>query len=66
VLLTDGLVECVSPAGDPFGFERFEAILSRESGSPEALQAAILGEVEAHTGGAPPDDDRTLVIVTLD
>jgi serine phosphatase RsbU (regulator of sigma subunit) len=67
VLLTDGLVECASPAGDPFGFERFEAILSRESGSPpEALRAAILGEVEAHTGGAPPDDDRTLVIVTLD
>jgi serine phosphatase RsbU (regulator of sigma subunit) len=67
VLLTDGLVECVSPAGEPFGFERFEAILARESGSsPEALRDAILSEIDAHTGGAPPDDDRTLVIVTLD
>lgn len=67
VLLTDGLVECVSPAGEPFGFERFEAILEREAASsPEALRDAILTDLDAHTGGAPPDDDRTLVIVTLD
>lgn len=67
VFLTDGLVECLSPTGDPFGFERFEAILAREAGAtPEALRDAILSEIEAHTGGAPPDDDRTLVIVTLD
>ncbi|HEV8232855.1 MAG TPA: SpoIIE family protein phosphatase, partial [Thermoanaerobaculia bacterium] len=67
VLLTDGLVECRSPAGDPFGFERFEAILAREGvSSAEALRDAILSEVEAHTGGAPPEDDRTLVVVTLD
>jgi serine phosphatase RsbU (regulator of sigma subunit) len=67
VLLTDGLVECVSPAGDPFGFDRFEAILARESGSSdERLRDAILSEIDAHTGNAPPDDDRTLVIVTLD
>ncbi|HEY6064634.1 MAG TPA: SpoIIE family protein phosphatase [Thermoanaerobaculia bacterium] len=67
VLLTDGLVECVSPGGEPFGFERFEAILARESGSTaEALRDAILSEINAHTGGAAPDDDRTLVIVSLD
>jgi serine phosphatase RsbU (regulator of sigma subunit) len=67
VLLTDGLVECVSPAGEPFGFERFEAILSRESdSSDERLRDAILAEIESYTGGAPPDDDRTLVILTLD
>jgi serine phosphatase RsbU (regulator of sigma subunit) len=67
VLLTDGLVECASPAGEPFGFERFEAILAREAGSSaEALRDAILSEIGAHTGSAPPDDDRTLVIVTLD
>jgi serine phosphatase RsbU (regulator of sigma subunit) len=67
VLLTDGLVESLNPAGEPFGFERFEAILARESGSPsEVLRDAILAAVEAHTGGAPLEDDRTLVIVTLD
>ncbi len=67
VFLTDGLVECVSPTGEPFGFERLEAILSREAAADAtALRAAILTEVEKWTGGAPSDDDRTLVIVTLD
>jgi HAMP domain-containing protein len=67
VLLTDGLVECLSPAGEPFGFERFEAILARESASPpEKIRDVILAEIDAHTGGADPDDDRTLVIVTLE
>lgn len=67
VFLTDGLVECLSPSGDPFGFERFEAILAREARStPSELKGAILSEIEKHTGGAAPDDDRTLVIVTLD
>ena len=67
VFLTDGLVECVSPSGEPFGFERLEAILQRETASEaHALRDAILSEVEKWTGGAPSDDDRTLVIVTLD
>jgi len=67
VFLTDGLVECASPAGEPFGFERLEAVLAREAGSTaESLRDAILREVETHTGGAPPDDDRTLVLVTLE
>jgi serine phosphatase RsbU (regulator of sigma subunit) len=67
VFLTDGLVECVGPTGEPFGFERLEAILSRgAAANATALRAAILTEVEKWTGGAPSDDDRTLVIVTLD
>lgn len=66
VFLTDGLVECVSPSGEPFGFERLEAILSREAASEAtALRDAILSEVERWTGGAPSDDDRTLLIVSL-
>jgi serine phosphatase RsbU (regulator of sigma subunit) len=67
VFLTDGLVECRNPSGDLFGFERVEKILERERASDApALRDAILREVEAHTGAAPPEDDRTLVIVTLD
>jgi len=67
VFLTDGLVECTSPSGEPFGFERLEAILAREASSDAvSIRDAILRETEAHTGGAPPEDDRTLVIVTLD
>jgi sigma-B regulation protein RsbU (phosphoserine phosphatase) len=66
VFLTDGLVECTNPSGEPFGFERLEAILAREAVSDAgSIRDAILRETEAHTGGAPPEDDRTLVIVTL-
>jgi serine phosphatase RsbU (regulator of sigma subunit) len=57
----------VSPAGEPFGFDRLEAILARHADADAAaLRDAVLGEVERHTGGAPPDDDRTLVVVTVD
>jgi serine phosphatase RsbU (regulator of sigma subunit) len=66
VFLTDGLVECRNPSGDLFGFERLEKILEREAASDApALRDAILREVEAFTGGTPPEDDRTLVIVTV-
>jgi serine phosphatase RsbU (regulator of sigma subunit) len=67
VFLTDGLVECLSPTGEPFGFERLEAILRREAGSDAgSLRDVILAEVEKWTGGASSDDDRTLLVVTLD
>ena len=66
VLLSDGLVECRNPSGDLFGFERLEKILEREAASDApALREAILRDVEAFTGGTTPEDDRTLVIVTL-
>jgi serine phosphatase RsbU (regulator of sigma subunit) len=66
LFLTDGLVECRNPSGDLFGFERLERILEREAASDApALREAILREVEAFTGGAPPEDDRTLVVVTV-
>ncbi|HYT31098.1 MAG TPA: PP2C family protein-serine/threonine phosphatase, partial [Thermoanaerobaculia bacterium] len=66
VFLTDGLVEASDPAGDPFGFERLEALLRAEASADAArLREALLAAVSAHTHGAPPDDDRTLLILTL-
>lgn len=66
VFLSDGLVECRNPSGDLFGFERLEKILEREAASDTpALRDAILRDVEAFTGGTLPEDDRTLVIVTV-
>jgi serine phosphatase RsbU (regulator of sigma subunit) len=66
VFLSDGLVECRNPSGDLFGFERLEKILEREAASDApALRDAILRDVEAFTGGTLPEDDRTLVIVTV-
>lgn len=67
LLLTDGFVEAVDRAGEPFGFERLEALLRAEAGSDTArLREALLSAVASYTGGAPADDDRTLVLLTLD
>ena len=66
VFLTDGLVEASDPSGEPFGFERLEALLRAEASADAArLRETVLAAVSAHTHGAPPDDDRTLLIVTL-
>jgi serine phosphatase RsbU (regulator of sigma subunit) len=66
VFLTDGIIEATDSAGDPFGFERFEALLKAEAESTAAeIEAAVLSAVAAHTGGAPLEDDRTLVVVSL-
>jgi serine phosphatase RsbU (regulator of sigma subunit) len=67
VFVTDGIIEATSPSGDPFGFERLEALLREEAASePARIQEAILSAVAAHSGSAPPEDDRTLVVVALD
>jgi serine phosphatase RsbU (regulator of sigma subunit) len=66
VFLTDGLVEAANTEGEPVGFERLEALLKAEAASDAArLKESLLAAVAAHTGGAPPEDDRTLVIVTI-
>jgi phosphoserine phosphatase RsbU/P len=67
VFVTDGFVEAASPSGEPFGFERVEALLQAEAASDAAgLRDALLAAIAAHTAAAPPDDDRTLVILTLE
>ena len=67
VFATDGLVEATSPEGEPFGFERFEELLKSEaSADPARLRDALLEAVERFTAGAPPEDDRTLMILAFD
>ncbi|MDQ2970354.1 MAG: SpoIIE family protein phosphatase [Acidobacteriota bacterium] len=67
VFVTDGIIEAASPSGDPFGYDRLEALLREQAASePARIQEAILSAVAAHSGGAPPEDDRTLVVVALD
>jgi len=67
VLLTDGLVEAANASGEPFGFERLEALLEKESDSDAIrLKEAILEAVASHTGSAHREDDCTLVILTFE
>jgi serine phosphatase RsbU (regulator of sigma subunit) len=66
VFLTDGLVEAVDASEEPFGFERFEALLKAYAASEaEELRDRLLEALARHTGAAHPEDDRTLVILTL-
>ena len=66
-LFTDGIVEAANTSGEPFGYERLEALLETESAhSPEQIVQAVLGAVSAHVGTAPLEDDRTLVLLAFD
>lgn len=67
LFFTDGYVETASPGGEPFGFERLEELLRRQADAPaEAIRDALLAAVHEHSGGRSPEDDRTLVILTVD
>jgi HAMP domain-containing protein len=67
VFVTDGFVEAANPEGEPYGFERLEALLNARASSDAAgLRAAIIDAVDAHSGSVPPADDRTLVVLTID
>jgi hypothetical protein len=64
--VTDGLVEAADSSGEPFGFERFEALLKAYAASDaEELRDVLLEALAHHTGATHPEDDRTLVILTL-
>ena len=66
VFVTDGFVEASDAAGEPFGFDRLEALLKAEAASDAArLRDAILAAVTTHVGSSAPGDDRTLVILTI-
>ena len=67
VLYSDGFIEALDDAGEPFGFARFEALLARHGGaSSEEIRRALLDAVAAFTRNRPPDDDQTLVVVSFD
>jgi serine phosphatase RsbU (regulator of sigma subunit) len=66
VFLSDGFVEAADSGGEPFGFDRFETVLrDRAHEGAAALRDALLTALAAHTGSAPAEDDRTLLILTF-
>jgi serine phosphatase RsbU (regulator of sigma subunit) len=67
VLFTDGVVEAADADEDPFGYERFEALLASEGSKPaQELCNVVLAAISAHVGSTPLEDDRTLLILTFD
>lgn len=62
VLATDGIVEAENSRGEQFGLERLcQLVLAKRDMTLEDLVAAIAAAVQEHVGGAPAQDDQTLV-----
>jgi hypothetical protein len=66
VLYSDGLIEALDDDGEPFGFSRFEEVLSgaARDGAGEVRQA-LLSAVKCFTRNRPPEDDQTLVVLSV-
>jgi sigma-B regulation protein RsbU (phosphoserine phosphatase) len=65
-LYTDGLVEEESPSGEPFGYDRLEAILNANTDVEDAeqLRNQILDALRRHCRSMLYSDDVTMMIVT--
>jgi len=64
VLYSDGLVEAISPDGEPFGYDRLEEVVDAavdRSGS--GLTKTILDALAEHADGVPAADDLTILIL---
>jgi serine phosphatase RsbU (regulator of sigma subunit) len=62
LLVSDGVVEAVDAAGEPFGYERLAAALAASpDGTAEELVGGLVGAVAGFTGGRPLADDLTVV-----
>ena len=66
VLLSDGIVEALSPSGEVFGFPRLESLLARGAGGTAAeTRDRVLSAWREFTGGDLPADDRTLLVLKV-
>jgi len=64
VLFTDGISESRNPANEEFGTDRIIAAVRGSAGKKaEEILAAVFGALREFTGGADPEDDRTLVVI---
>jgi len=66
-LFSDGVVEARAEGSDDmFGFDRLEDSLSRLAGSDvEQVRDGVLADLEKFTGGAPREDDLTVLVLGL-
>ena len=63
VWLSDGFIEATDPEGEVFGYERTVTSLGGSSATPATVRDRLLESVARYTGGRPPEDDRTLVVM---
>jgi serine phosphatase RsbU (regulator of sigma subunit) len=64
VVYTDGITEAADPRDEEFGLEALtRLVVAQRQETLEALDAALLGELDRFTQGAPYLDDRTLLML---
>lgn len=64
LLYTDGITEAADPAEAEFGVEALtELVVARRLEPLAAIDAALLGELDTFTQGAPYPDDRTMLLL---
>ena len=64
VAYSDGLTEATDAGGEEFGIERMEElVVAGREGTASQIAGELQAELDRFTGGAPPSDDRTLLVV---
>jgi phosphoserine phosphatase len=64
VVLSDGLIEPQDADHNLYGKDRIVDLITRHlEDDPEDILKALIHDIETFTGGAPPDDDRTAIII---
>ena len=63
-LFTDGLADARGPSGERFGEQRVLSHVTNLRARPARhILEAVFTDIAAYTGGAPANDDRTLVLL---
>ncbi len=65
IFYTDGITEAPSPEGEMFGTKRLDDVLSECSSEPAEIIESVRNHLNAHTEGAAPRDDQTLVVAQV-
>ncbi|MBM3819838.1 MAG: HAMP domain-containing protein [Acidimicrobiia bacterium] len=67
VLYTDGITEAMNAAGDCFGDQRLGALVEEHGDLPsDELRERILREIRSFVGGAPQQDDMTMLLMRVE
>jgi len=63
-VMSDGIFEAADGSGAAFGVARVQDLIrAHRKESPDEILSALRRTVEAFTGGAAPDDDRTGIVL---
>ena len=66
LMMTDGLPELTNGEGDPLGYPRVRSLFESLGGkAPEEVIAGLIAAAESWSGGQPPKDDITFVVIKV-